>query len=259
MSDKTKGIVGSILIHVTLGVLLVLFGVSTPLPLPGEQGILINFGDDINGAGSIEPRPAPKQTTQPVQSQQEQAEQTPLTQDFEDAPSIPEPEKETPKPEEKKTEDKPAEEVKPVEEKPREVNKKALFPGQKTDGNTSGEGETGTEGNQGSNEGSVDSQSRVGGTVGGGDGISFSLGNRSALKLPTPEYPSQKSGTVVVEVRVDRNGNVTSVRGGMRGSTTNDSELIKAAERAARLAKFDVDPNATATQTGTITYVFKLQ
>jgi len=115
-----------------------------------------------------------------------------------------------------------------VEEKPREVDRSQLFPGQESSTVT-------------------------------GDGISFSLGGRSALKLPNPEYPPQKTGTVVVEVTVDRNGNVSNARGGVRGSTTNDTELINAAERAARRAKFDVSQKAPAYQTGTITYVFRLQ
>jgi TonB family protein len=121
------------------------------------------------------------------------------------------------------------EETKPVEEKPREDDSRVLFPG------------------------------REGGTTSGLEGISFNLGNRSHLSLPAPEYPKQKSGTVVVEVTVDRNGNVTQVRGGVRGSTTYDTDLIRGAETAARRAKFNVSPTSPAYQTGTITYMFKLQ
>ncbi len=260
MTSKAKGYIGSFVVHIVILVLLILFGFSTPLPLPGEQGILINFGDNNFGAGQREPRPAPLET-QPVESTPERVEQTPITQDFEDAPSIPAPK---PKPvpekvEDKKPVEKPKEEPKPVEEKPREADRRALFPGQKTDGGTTGEGNTGTTGNQGDPGGSTDSQNRTGGLTSGGDGISFSLGGRGALSLPKPDYPSQKSGTVVVEVTVDRNGNVINARGGVRGSTTNDTELINAAEVAARRARFDVSQNAPASQQGTITYVFKLQ
>lgn len=264
MSTKTRGIVLSTLVHVLILVLLILFGFSTPLPLPGEEGILINFGDDIQGMGLREPRPNPREQETPAQAKPEEEEETPITQDFEEAPSLPEknpepkPTPEKPK-ETKPVEEKPKEEAKPVEEKPREVNQNALFPGKKTDGDTSGEGVTGQEGNQGDPSGSVETQNREGGTAGGGDGISFSLGGRAALSLPQPDYPKQKSGKVVVEVTVDRNGNVTAVRGGVRGSTTYDTDLVKAAENAARKAKFDVSPNAPATQIGTITYVFKLQ
>ncbi|HCX99377.1 MAG TPA: hypothetical protein DG754_04475, partial [Bacteroidales bacterium] len=122
-----------------------------------------------------------------------------------------------------------------------------------------GEGETGKEGNQGALEGDPNSPNREGGATSGGNGISFSLGNRAALSLPQPEYPKQKSGRVVVEVTVDRNGNVTAVRGGVRGSTTYETDLVNAAEKAARRARFNLSPDAPAYQTGTITYVFKLQ
>lgn len=63
----------------------------------------------------------------------------------------------------------------------------------------------------------------------------------------------------MVEITVDRKGNVASARAGVRGSTTYDTELINAAESAARLAKFDVSQRAPEYQTGTITYVFRLQ
>ncbi len=259
MNNKTKGIIGSILVHVTFLVLLIIFGFTTPLPLPGEQGILINFGTDNEGMGLREPKKLDEQIAPPIQAPAEEVEQAPITQDFEEAPSI---EKPKPKPdikpkEEKKPIEKPK--VKPVEEKPREIDGKTLFPGKKTDGGTSGEGDTSVKGNQGSIDGSVDSKSREGGTTSGGKGISFSLGNRAALSLPEPEYTIQKSGIVVVEVRVDQNGYVTNARGGVRGSTTNDTELIKAAEKAALRARFNVSQNAPAYQNGTITYVFKLE
>lgn len=252
----------SVFVHVLILVLLILFGFSTPLPLPGEEGIVINFGDNDQGMGLLEPRPSPQQESSPAQTASDE-EESPITQDYEEAPSLP-----VTKPDPKPTPEKPKdpkptsdkqEDPKPVEEKPREIDQKTLFPGQKTDGDTSGEGSTGTEGNQGDSSGSTDSQNREGGTTGGGEGISFSLGGRAALSLPQPDYTKQKSGRVVVEVTVDRNGNVTAVRGGVRGSTTYDTDLVTAAENAARKAKFDLSPNAPAYQTGTITYVFKLQ
>ena len=261
MSNKTKGIIGSSLVHVILLVLLILFGFTTPLPLPGEQGILINFGTDNEGMGLREPKKSNEQAAPPAQAPVEEAEQAPITQDFEDAPSI---EKPKPKPkvkpkEEKKPIEKPKEKEKIVEEKPREVDGRTLFPGKKTDGDTSGEGDSSVKGNQGHIDGSVDSKNREGGIIGGGDGVSFSLGDRGALSLPKPEYNIQESGIVVVEITVDKNGNVTNARGGVRGTTNNDTELIKAAEKAARLARFNVNKNAPAYQNGTITYVFKLE
>ncbi|MFO8022547.1 MAG: cell envelope integrity protein TolA [Perlabentimonas sp.] len=263
MTSKTKGIVGSLVVHIFIIVLLVIFGFSTSLPLPGEEGILINFGESDQGMGQQEPRPSPQESSRPVTSPSEQQDEAPMTQDTEEAPAIPETDP-VPEPNDAQETDtqpdpKPDPEPEPEEEKPRELDRRTLFPGQSEEGDTSGEGDTGTEGNQGDTDGSTDSQNREGGQTSGGNGISFDLGGRTALELPQPEYPSQKSGRVVVEVRVDRYGNVTSATGGKKGSTTMDSELIRVAEKAARQAKFDVSQDAPATQTGTITYVFKLQ
>jgi TonB family protein len=46
-------------------------GFFTPLPLPGEEGILVNFGTSDNGFGSIEPSPA---RSEPAPVQQEEKE-----------------------------------------------------------------------------------------------------------------------------------------------------------------------------------------
>lgn len=265
MTSKTKGVVGSAAIHIILIVLLIVLGFSTPLPLPEEQGILVSFGTSEQGMGPIEPRIAdPAPTPPPPSSRAEVVETPPLTQDFEEAPAIAPP-KVVSKPEtrpEPIREEKPQEVVEekptPVEEKPRQPNQMALFPGRRSDGGTQGEGETSTPGNQGQTHGSPHSAAREGAT-GGGDGISFDLGGRASLTLPMPDYPTQKSGRVVVQVTVDRQGNVTKAVPGARGSTTLDAELLRAAERAALLAKFDVSANAPAYQTGTITYVFRLR
>jgi TonB family protein len=267
MSSREKGIVGSLLIHAMVIAILFLFGFRTPLPLPAEQGILINFGTSNEGSGVSEPRPATPVDQQVTQTPKPAEKETPITQDFEEAAAIPtttpkpvvKPKPET-KPNPKPVETKPQpEQPKPVEEKPREVNQQALFPGQKPGGSNTGQGETGNPGNQGNPDGSTESNSQVGGPIGGGDGISFSLDGRSRLSLPYPAYPKQKDGKVVVEVTVDRNGNVTKATGGVKGSTTNDIDLVKAAERAALQAKFNVKSDAPAEQRGTITYVFRLQ
>ena len=41
--------------HTGLLAFAILFGFATPLPLPEEEGILINFGTDDFGAGDEEP------------------------------------------------------------------------------------------------------------------------------------------------------------------------------------------------------------
>jgi colicin import membrane protein len=268
--EKINGIIGTILFHGAMVLIIVLFGFSTPLPLPEEQGILINFGTDETGFGDIEPAYTDMPSEEEVIPQQEEqvTEQDKgeiITQDYEESASLKE-EKTTPV---KKTEAKQTvkEETvtKTAEEQPQQVveekkvNERALYKGRNTEtSSTGGEGVTQGDGNQGSITGSPDSDNYSQG-LSQGSGITFSLEGRNPLYLPKPRYDYQVEGKVVVEIRVDRSGNVTYARAGVKGSTTNDENLIKAAQEAALKAKFDSKSDAAFTQTGTITYLFILQ
>lgn len=75
--------------------------------------------------------------------------------------------------------------------------------------------------------------------------------------LPKPSTNYKTSGTVVVRVEINADGNVTSAKVILEGTTTTDTQLHKLAEEAARKAKFR--PSERTLQGGTITYVFKLQ
>lgn len=77
--------------------------------------------------------------------------------------------------------------------------------------------------------------------------------------MPKPTYPGKEEGTVVVKITVDRNGRVTVAEPGQRGTTTMNPDLYDAARRAALQAKFNMDEDAPAFQTGTITYRFIIQ
>jgi len=268
--EKINGIIGTVLFHAAMILIIVLFGFSTPLPLPEEQGILINFGTDESGFGDIEPAYTDMPSEEAVTTKQEEqvTEQDKgeiITQDYEESASLKE-EKKNP---EKKTETKqtvkeetvtkPTEETtqQVVEEK--KVNERALYKGRNTEtSSTGGEGVTQGDGNQGSITGSPDSDNYSQG-LSQGSGVTFSLEGRNPLFLPKPRYDYQVEGKVVVEIRVDRNGNVTYARAGIKGSTTTDENLIKAAQEAALKAKFDSKSDAAFTQTGTITYLFILQ
>lgn len=251
--------------------LLILFGFVTPLPLPGEEGVAVAFGEELGvanprqGGVMVESQPRPEHAETPDP-------EAPLTQDFEEAPSLPTPPKksqEKPARDRKETaqvvpEQTTAQEQREVQPQ-RQVDPNALFTGSST-GSTGGETQdgvqkglyTGTaggdpEGTGSGTHGTGPSQGR-----GGKDGISYSLGTRQALKLPTPVYPTEKSGRVVVKVWVDRSGHVVQAEPGDRGTTTFDAQLLEAAKQAALRATFDVDSRAPARQVGTITYVFRL-
>lgn len=268
--EHKKGIIGTIIFHVIIVVIFMIFGYTTPLPLPEEEGILINFGDRDEGIGQVEPRYSESAEQESVEQQQESVPETStateddgaVTQDYEDAPAVKEQGKKE-KTEETKTETKPEpkqEEEKTEVKEEQKVNEQALFPGRDRNNTTStSEGETQGDNNQGSTSGSIDSKNHVGGESMGTSGTSFSLAGRNPESLPKPEYNYQIEGKVVVEITVDKYGNVTSAVSGVKGSTTLDANLLAAAKRAALKAKFDKKPDAPAYQKGTITYFFKLQ
>ncbi len=288
-----RGIAGTMIFHLGLVILFIFSGLITPLPLPEEEGILINFGTSPEGEGLIEPsatlqtqaieqqEPAPSETT--IQSGK--TEEEILTQDFEEAPDVESKalEEEREKEEElerqrlEKIERERLEEIERQQQE--ELERQRIIEEQKriqeitdrtrnalsnnrnnADNAATGEGETTGQGNQGSETGSVNSDNHSLGISGLGDkGISYSLAGRTPQSLPKPEYNYQAEGIVVVEVTVNQNGNVTKATAGVKGSTTLDNNLLKAAQKAALAAKFNRKPNAAAFQKGTITYHFLLQ
>src|SRR5690554_7863335 len=67
-----KGIIGTAVFHLIVLLLLIFLGFFTPLPLPGEEGILVNFGDSEQGLGDIEPAPQRRQSEPPPPTPSEQ-------------------------------------------------------------------------------------------------------------------------------------------------------------------------------------------
>jgi colicin import membrane protein len=128
----------------------------------------------------------------------------------------------------------------------------------KSDGSGSSQGENEGEGNQGKLSGEAGA-GHYEGTGKGDSGSGFDLSGRSLEgALPKPEYNIQEEGIVVVEITVDRNGNVVSAEPILRGTTTQNSYLWKVARQAALKARFNSDSDASAYQKGTITYHFNL-
>lgn len=98
MKLSGRGLTGTIIIHALILALLILGGLTFPVPPPEEEGILVNFGTDDTGFGSIEPKgdeadqgnPEPE-TSMPEQSPPAEAARTAdtkesadLTQDVEE-------------------------------------------------------------------------------------------------------------------------------------------------------------------------------
>ena len=270
MARSKRGLAGTIVFHIGLLAFAILFGFATPLPLPEEEGILINFGTDDFGAGDEEPMysevpeestpPLPQEAITPTESTEEI-----ISQDFEEAPVVVEKPQEKPQVEKQEEVITPKEEVKPVveeqapppEPEPRKADPRSLYTGRKDTDATGSEGVTQGEGNQGSATGSPDSDNYSGGM--GGKGIIPNLEGRNPVSLPKPEYNAQVSGTVVVRIRVNREGKVISAEPGQRGTTITDGSLWESAKKAALKARFNAKSDAAYTQAGTITYHFVLQ
>ena len=89
--EHKRGIIGTLIFHIIVLIMLILLGFITPLPLPGEEGILVNFGDSETGFGDIEPSPAQSEPS-PVEPVQQEEEEVPPP------PAVTSPPKPQPKP-----------------------------------------------------------------------------------------------------------------------------------------------------------------
>ena len=290
---KAQGVVGTILFHIIVLLFLLIFGLST-IPKE-EEGVLVNLGDSRIGWGKQEPKkavaqsnPKPKSTPPPasVSKKVEPTKEQIKTQDYDEAPEVKSEEQKKKEEAEKqkrleqekirkeqerikreeqeklrKAEEerkrKEAEERKKQEEA-KAINDKVNNSFNKNSGSSTSEGNTKGSGNQGYVTGDPNSKNRSGSGLGNkGDG--FQLAGRSLVgSLPKPDYNIQEEGIVVVKIKVDRNGYVVGAEYSLKGSNTQDSRLINAAIKAAKRAKFNKDPNASAFVYGTITYHFVL-
>ena len=84
--------------------------------------------------------------------------------------------------------------------------------------------------------------------------VSFSLTDpvRTSRRLVIPAYRCEAGGEVVVQIAVDRGGEVLSARVLSGG----DECMRETALAAARASLFNIDASAPARQTGTVTYLF---
>ena len=246
--------------------MLIFFGFFTPLPLPGEKGILINFGTS-NGFGQIEPSPAQNNQEPAQQVQREVVPSTPstpsisrqetvVTQDNEQTAAIDAAERAR-----REEADRRQRQLEEEQQKINEINSLAqsAFSNSGAGGQGTGtsQGVTFPGGSQGAATGDPSAGNYGNGLSNEGSGVSFSLDGRSALSLPVPDYPGNDEGRIVVSITVDKNGNVTAAEPGAGGTTIINRQLWTEARQAALKAKFSVNENVPE-QRGTITYRFVL-
>ena len=227
------------------------FGYDPPDPPIPEEGVEVNIGNSDMGFGNnpmpeaSEPSSAPRPASATEQVSTQNTESTvPLYT--------------SPKPSTAKQDNSTPTTTKPETPKEPEINKNAIFQGNKgnknNNQNAGSEGNTSGSGNMGKPDGDPNSNRYDG--SGGKGGAGFSLAGRSARALPSPSNNTNKEGKVVVKIWVDREGHVTKVQAPEKGSTLTDATVVNQAKAAARKATFSAKPDAPEEQTGTITYVF---
>jgi hypothetical protein len=138
-----------------------------------------------------------------------------------------------------------------------EIDRKALFPGMSTKNEDAATPHAASETSEGFKAGQPDGNTPEGKTEGSAN--AHVKGRNVVGTLPKPSYGTQTEGIVVVQVQVDQYGTVKEAVPGAEGTTATDKKLWAAARNAALKAHFNMDANAPAVQTGTITYIFKLK
>lgn len=86
-----------------------------------------------------------------------------------------------------------------------------------------------------------------------------SLGKRKAIEKPTPEYNCKEQGKIIVEITVDKDGNVIKAYAGTKGTTNFSKCLLQASKEAALKTKFEPLLNENINQLGYLTYNFTIQ
>ncbi len=89
----------------------------------------------------------------------------------------------------------------------------------------------------------------------GESNIVYYLENRYHLRLPIPVYLAQSGGTVIVDITVNRQGQVTQADP-RPNPAIRDEQIYLYAKAAASRTVFNADPSAPDPQRGTIHYTF---
>ena len=272
----------TIALHALILLFLIWFMLTPPDPPYNESagGVTVNFGTDATGMGDVQQTtltPIQANFTPPVASAASQpasAKEDVATQDLEEAPVMEKTKTDKPKPKAEKSSVTPNKttntSTKPMNETPAPPEPKAdpnaLF--HKGAGgnpnNSKGDGNGSAAGDQGKPYGDPNSKSYLDGEgKGNGPGKGdlrggVSLKGRKSAALPAPKFCSEK-GNVIIDITVDRQGNVVDAKYHRDGSTITDNCSIENAKKAARLSKFNADAGADEYQYGSINYVFTVQ
>lgn len=264
-ADKRKGLIVTILVHLLLLIIFLIAGLKITVPRP-EYGMLLNFGTSDMGSGEIqpdtegEPQPNETQVEQAAQASAAAAEENPEVLTQEETPIEVESGKEAVQPSESTPEEPKPKEATANEKKKQETDdklSKMLSGAFKKSGGSEGDDADAT-GDKGKIFGDKNGNSYTGG-IGGSGGDGYSLGNRAALQKIKPAYLCEEYGTVVITIKVNRNGTTMEAKLNLKGTTNTAECLVNQAIDAAKKTRWEPNPSAPELQMGSIVYHFEFQ
>lgn len=271
------------LIFFGLFISFIFIALNSPEPEPRQKGIDVVMGEHDMGMNKkfeevkeptekegkaeqpqskeAEKAEETKDSKSPQSKAEKPAEQTSQTQDKTPAPEMPDKKEKKEKQAEKSEE--PGEEKgdEPEDEKTQQKDQKEIDPkNQFTPSENKGDNEE--TGNEGGEKGSKESESfeKKGEAVEGDNPISdLNMDGRGVKDYPSVKKETQKQGKVVVEITVNKDGEVIKAVPGKRGTTITSLRLKNIAKKAALNTQFESLKNGPNQQVGTMTIKFKLQ
>lgn len=254
--SKIYGIAGAVVFSLLTFLILWLVYMPERLMPTEEEGIVVSFGNDMEGMGFGEMIAGMDETLAPRAEPQPTEQQEWLTQERVETLVIP---KQQPDKSTRKSPSSEERERSLRQQQQREVSataeaqrrQEATMRSENLIGSAFGNSES-------TGSGDTDSDTKQGNPAGSGvsEGHGWSLAGRSLVGvLATPAYTSNVEGRITVNIRVDADGKVTGVT---IGSPTNisDVQTRNASLAAARSTRFS---NGSGISVGTITYNFRLR
>lgn len=290
VSRERRSQILSVIIHLLLLFILALPWMNFPVPPPGQQGIIVQFGepetggeeggdpdsdtDEISPPSDVTPLPEstpdiseqPVKATPPSETSREKPRMTQKESDVAASKEMDRAKSDAAKVAEERRQ-KEAEKQARIEAEAEarrkadeEARKKQEYEKAKSrygdlfgnPGSPSGDkpGEAGDPSGKPSGD-------RLSGLSTGAGRVGDGLGDRGVLHYPRIEDRSQQTGVVVIYICVDTKGNVESARFTQKGSTTTDKHLVDLALKTARQYRFT--SSSIQSQCGTITFEFKVK
>ncbi len=87
-------------------------------------------------------------------------------------------------------------------------------------------------------------------------GVTYVMNGRKMVKQPKIDNLTMEKGVVVVEITINKYGNVIKAVPGIEGTSTTSTYLQTKAKQAAESVTFDTNPTMPLEQKGTITITF---